>query len=342
MLKELETLVIPEKARIVVKYPDWDRASFSIHIGIDGKFSKLDIFEVYDLDSKYKSGEISLPKAKEEMDRIRSRIYEIRDRFKSRSSEVNKAIVESYYSQKYRSSKKKRMRRPSVVNAYSDLMRSIRIVGENDLTVANIDDIQDAIDEGFPSYHTHCSAVGRLNSLLEYVGRKERVIRLNKPKVDVPYHTEEEFFKTLSYISEDHQKAAFATAFSTGAREGEVFALSESRTYVRKRRSQLELRIHEQMYREKEGGGWYGPTKNRKERKALVFASGKDYLKHWFRIPEAEKIKLRKKSKKSSLNQIWKRACRAAGTNPIRFHDLRHSYAIKLLELGLAPSMVAR
>lgn len=54
-----------------------------------------------------------------------------------------------------------------------------------------------------------------------------------------------------------------------------------------------------------------------------------------------EKKKVRHRSGKRTPNVLCKKACKQIGLPPIRYHDLRHSYAMQLLNDGLPIKVVA-
>ena len=131
--------------------------------------------------------------------------------------------------------------------------------------------------------------------------------------------TEEEEVKLLAE-SPDYLKPILVVALNTGMRRGEIFNLKWSQVDLDKRNIIVEqtksgknriIPINDYLYQE------LLKVKNQNEKSEYVF-------------PNQETGKPFTEVKKS-----FKNACRKAGINDLRFHDLRHTFATRLIQSGV-------
>jgi integrase len=119
-------------------------------------------------------------------------------------------------------------------------------------------------------------------------------------------------------------------AFSTGLRMGELFAI---------RPENIDEAGRIQVVAQVRKDGKRSLPKTRKTRLVTVLPYGKESLKVWLAVPVHERPRLR------HYHEIMARACRKLWPNNpdkrIRFHDLRHSFAIEMLRLGESLTTIA-
>lgn len=220
-------------------------------------------------------------------------------------------------------------------SSYYELRRSLEAVGNLSLTTATEQEIQAAIDgHGYPD-NKQRRIVSRLQPLLEFIGRKEIKLEKARPEQrEVRYLTVDEFNAVLKHVEEPWLKTLSKMAFYSGLRQGELFGvkpeeISEGQAVVNVRR-QLDPKLK------------FRPTKTRAIRKAFLFPEGGDAYREWFELPQEEVFKHRL----ARIAELFRDACiKAFPKRPDKwctFHDLRHSYAIRLLEKGVPLSFVAR
>jgi len=173
------------------------------------------------------------------------------------------------------------------------------------------------------------TVVGALNQLLKWLGRTDVVLHRDFKEFNEPkYLTISEFKKVLAHVDSDY-KSLMGTLFATGARLGAAFAIYDYKD---------KIFIQKQM----RDDGSYGPTKNRKRRTVVVVPELKSYVKEWCKIEESQRLEIRLKR----YGEIFTEACMKTFPKKPNKHltarDLRHCYAIHLLNKGVSLSLVAQ
>ena len=230
--------------------------------------------------------------------------------------------MQQYWEEKYDGTK---IRRPELARYRLDW--SIKMIGQTSI-LAPKKEIQKVVDkrtEGNPQRQRRL--VAALNAMRGWFGMKkpDMINREPKPQNNFKYHTKEQFDKALSFVESTDKVSArtyrslFNILFSSGARTGEAFAFKGHM------RNKEKLKIHTQIDR-------YGkevPTKNSKRHTTILFEEAISDFDYWISAPD-KKFMVR-----GSLVRIWKKACKKAfPDNPelwITVHDLRHSYAVRML-----------
>lgn len=144
-----------------------------------------------------------------------------------------------------------------------------------------------------------------------------------------------------------HWRPLVTLLVGTGLRWGEAIGLRVGRVDLLARRPQL--RVEEQL-QEMGGGGseliWVSP-KSVRSRRSVAFTrqiagvlaplvAGKDRDAVVFLTPTGLLIRTR------NFRRIWLKACRDAGVEGTRVHDLRHTHAAILLSAGETMTIVSR
>ena len=326
------------KELIQLKKPGYHRKSFAIMKKADGKWKVFKSALTERLNSRYHSGELSYDSALEEFQRVITDLYEHRDRERQSALNTNTRLMEEYFAYKYlRKSRKRRLAESTIPGALHDLRRAVISLGQLDLSVAPIDKMQEQVDQYFEDRETntpHSKAVCRINALLRYSGRPnhDRLETLPETFDEVKNITKEEFDLICNeLVGYDHSLAMIA--YHSGLRIGEIFALQKNR--IRRIQNGIVLNVDKQMYRDFS----YGLPKRRKIRRAFAGEACLEALNHWLEVPEEKRISLRNRK----FSEIIGDSCKKANTfHKISFKDLRHCYAINLLNRGATISQVAQ
>jgi len=123
-----------------------------------------------------------------------------------------------------------------------------------------------------------------------------------------------------------------ATAFATGGRLGEIFAMTK--TVGAKRAVYIDRQMKMDLT--------YGPTKNKRSRWIKVLEELWPDTQNWLKVSEAERKALRRERWADIVRGACKTAFPKDPEKHLKFHDLRHSYAIHCLSKGLTLEQVAK
>jgi integrase len=140
--------------------------------------------------------------------------------------------------------------------------------------------------------------------------------------------TKEEFDTLVSNIEDKKIRLLHTVAFATGMRLGEIFAI-EPRLYNRRDNT---IKVLFQIDKKKKKR----KTKNRKDRTTYVLPAYRQAIEEWFSVVNEFDHRTRLR-----ISRYTQKASKLIGKS-IRFHDLRHSYAIYLLSRGVPLSHVAQ
>lgn len=252
---------------------------------------------------------------------------------------ANLQILEKYLEWRYPPNVRRKL--ADFDTARYECVRAVEAVGLISLLSASTAQIQDAVDNcsvGDPNKQRRI--ISKLNAILAFARPQER-IRLSKDAEEnkqPKYVTVEEFEKQLlpvmKAILPEHIVLAAEVCFYTGARIGEASAFTPADL----RESRFEVFIAKQVTKENVKKN---KTKNKKNRICLIFPEGIKAFKKWVEV----KGKMTT-SDRSRLAEHMRAACEKAfpgiAEKQLKFHDLRHSYAIRLLDKGLTTDYVAK
>lgn len=294
----------------------------------DGSSESIESEALQKVNAALKSMEISEAEARNHVEKIRDDLYAAAGikNFAIVFNSDNRKILNAYWESEYK---------PRLINledpnaALSELKRSVDAVGAVSLRSGSRNELQAALDQRLTG-NLQRRAVGKLNSILKFIGRDFRLIRAKKEYPEVKYVTPEEFRKLVQAFEDEKIRLLHIAAFATGMRLGELMAM-ESRLYNRNTNT---IKVLSQIDKK----GKKRKTKNRKNRTAFVFPEFKSDVERWLQVqPEFEhEIRLR-------ISRFTRKACKASLKNKtLKFHDMRHSYAINLLSKGVPLSHVAQ
>ena len=161
---------------------------------------------------------------------------------------------------------------------------------------------------------------------------------IGKSKADEMHiWTQEQYEQFSSAIQKSSIKLAFDILFYTGIRCGELLSLTPADILPSKR-----IGINKN-YAKVKGEDLFLEPKTSKAKRCVsipdfLYNDIREYISKIYGIGKEDRIFY---FTKSALEKEIKRAAQKAGLQPIRVHDLRHSHASMLIELGFSPLEIA-
>lgn len=325
------------RAEFFIKGPAKDRLKFSIvaRIRSTGKSTVIDNPQTQAINKAFKAGTMDHDQAKEAMQREVLRIRKEQDRInplpKVKLWPANERILRNYWDTAY---KHRRHQLKDKDAAFNRLRRAIEALGDTPLT-ASPDEIQTAIDSHvMANGGQQRTLIAATTQLLKFIGRHDVFLtpwKKRKPKVR--YVTLDEFKQVAEHLPPMHKILCWI-GFSTGARVGEIFAMTPDNFD----QDDESIFIGEQMLRSRNPGD----TKNERDRHCVLIDEGVPWLKKWFTIHKSEKAKLRNARHADIFGDACEKVFPDDPTKRLTFHDLRHCYAIHMLDNGVHPKFVAQ
>ena len=201
------------------------------------------------------------------------------------------------------------------------------------------------IEKGFkPTYlktiHNQLSAI--LNYAVNFYDLRSNPCRkagsMGKSKADeMNIWTQKEYERFSNAISKSSMKLAFDILFYTGMRSGELLALTPADILSSKR-----IDINKN-YAKIKGEELFLEPKTPKAKRCIsipdfLYDDIQEYISKLYGIGNGDRIFY---FQKTALEKEMKRVSERIGLKPIRVHDLRHSHASMLIELGFTPLEIA-
>ena len=149
--------------------------------------------------------------------------------------------------------------------------------------------------------------------------------------------TQEQYEQFSKAIQKSSVRLAFDVLFYTGIRSGELLALTPADILPTKR-----IDINKN-YAKVQGQELFLEPKTPKAKRCIaipdfLYDDIREYISKLYGIEKGDRIFY---FTKSALDKEIKRVAERAGLPPIRVHDLRHSHASMLIELGFSPLEIA-
>ena len=149
--------------------------------------------------------------------------------------------------------------------------------------------------------------------------------------------TQAEYEKFSKAISKSSMKLAFDILFYTGMRSGELLALTPADILPSKR-----IDINKN-YAKVKGKEIFLEPKTPKSKRCIsipdfLYDDIQEYISKLYGIEKGDRIFY---FQKTALEKEMKRVSERVGLKPIRVHDLRHSHASMLIELGFSALEIA-
>lgn len=235
-----------------------------------------------------------------------------------------------------------------------DFTRAVLVIDRENLSLktASRKELQKAVNK-IDRNSIHRRVCSRLNSLLGFIGRRERLEPAEYSETPTII-TEIEFLNIIENIQpptefleyKEDIKNLFYTLFYTGLRVGEAFALFSKRQLDSNTGRKLnflngtQLAVYSQMIKDSKK---ITSTKTGKERLAYTIQNHFSKIKAWADLDKTIKEKLRK----IEFSYLIKKAGRLSypkdsDKRKLKAHDCRHSYAVHLLNSGVSISLIAK
>ena len=182
------------------------------------------------------------------------------------------------------------------------------------------------------------------NYAFKYYGLKENPCHKaggmgKKNAEEMDFWTRDEFNIFIKYF-EDKPKyyTMFMTFYYTGLREGEMLALTPADVDLEK----ATIRVNKN-YQNVDGEEMITTPKTPKSNRvvtipAMLVECLREYMGKWYGLEQDDRIF---PYTKNIVNHVMTRACESVGLRKIRVHDLRHSHAALLIEMGCTPLLLA-
>jgi integrase len=312
-------------AGLTIKKPDDKRRSYSVHIkeNINGevKYIKLEDERLDSINSALKSGLFNREDAE-----IRFNVFINdwkKDREVNESAKIraitniqNQKLFDEYWNTVY---KKKKML--SKDTAYSQFIFALKSIDNHSIISTSNDDLQKCVDKVFNEIQ-HRRYVGRINSLLNHIGRI-KLQTYQVPHREISHVTIKEFNKIIAFVKDPVLASLYGTLFGTGVRLGEAFKLNEGMLS-----SNGSIYISMQLTRDFSTR----QRKNKKNYRTILLREFKDSFKRWSDVENKNEYR---NNCSHYLTFAAKKAFPKDKSKHISPHDLRHSYVIEMLSRGV-------
>jgi integrase len=227
-------------------------------------------------------------------------------------------------------------------SVYNDYRRAVEILGNVSLVSGTESDVMKALSPLNPSKRKRVRS--KLLQLFTYAGRKIKMPKPKKIHHAVPHLSATELEKVLAVkvknpddgqeremMTED-MKLFYRALYWSGCRIGEAEFLKPEHFRG------IYIDVLFQVTEERE----VRPPKGNKQRRALIPPQGREIVKAWCEVDPERKRKLRQ----LRHNSVIRYACEKTFPNQVEKHctphDLRHSYAIQLLNDGQSLDAVSK
>ncbi len=204
-------------------------------------------------------------------------------------------------------------------------------------------------ENGNPYSQTYLKTINNqltaiFNYAVKYYGLKENPCHkaggMGKKKADeMLFWTKDEFHSFIDSIKDRPASyAIFMTMYYTGIREGELLALTPEDIDLEKKT----LTINKSFQR-LNGEDVITSPKTPKSNRTIPIPDGlcaciKEYMSHCYELQPSDRLF---PFNKSFLYREMVHGCKTSGVTRIRVHDIRHSHASLLVEMGFSPLLIA-
>lgn len=153
------------------------------------------------------------------------------------------------------------------------------------------------------------------------------------------FWTKDEFLSFIEAVSDKPLSyAIFMTFYYTGIREGELLALTPSDIDFNKKTLTVN-KSYQRINREDVITTPKTPKSNRVVSiPQLLCDCLQEYMSHCYELQPNDRLF---PCTKNYLQREMERGCKISGTKRIRVHDIRHSHASLLVEMGFSPLLIA-
>lgn len=235
--------------------------------------------------------------------------------------EANFKLFSSYWAKHYSA-----RRLADKERTYNAFIYALRTLEPHSLAGSTQMDLQRHFDKKLKGT-AHRRYVRCINSLLKFQGREFQlqVEHLDQPAVR--FVTFDQFKSVLPTVEDPKLKLLIATLYAVGCRTSEAFALTPQ-SFRGPEVVFISHQIDRKLVRRL--------PKNRVQHDALIILEFEKELREWCALSQKEKNELRL-SCAFEIPKVFKKA-----GHKITAHDLRHSYANHLLEMGVPIDRLAQ
>ena len=204
-------------------------------------------------------------------------------------------------------------------------------------------------ENGKPYAQTYLKCINNqltaiFNYAVKYYGLKENPCHkagsMGKKKADEMLFWTKDEFQTFIESMKDRPASytVFMTMYYTGIREGELLALTPSDIDFEKKTLTVN-KSYQRLGRE----DIITTTKTPKSIRTIPIPDGlctclQEYMSHCYGLQNDDRLF---PYTKSFLYHEMEYGCKASGVKRIRVHDIRHSHASLLVEMGFSPLLIA-
>lgn len=332
-----------------IKRPSKPRRTFSIHrkIYIHEHKPQQPIIKDERLDAinnNFKSGVLNEHQA---LDQIKSLIEKIKneDNINSkaiRASELSSQNIRlcSQFKEMHYEGRMNIVRPQNVIN---ELNFAIKAIGSLSLISSCRKLLQNKVNDAFNEKQSK-RYVGRINQLLKFAGREFTLTHKRQTPTDLSYVNFDELKRILNYVDNQDLKNLYLTLYCTGVRLGEAFMIDKSKlksnhtVWIDK-----QLAVMQDPYQNKKFNLVEKEIKNRKNHHTIILKEGLEAVKAWADLSKTTKRSLRKRCQTPLIQAARKTFPELDDKlKQISPHDLRHSFVIHLLGLGVSIDKCAR
>lgn len=274
----------------------------------------------------FQTGVLPFESAYALVDSLRKRLQEKSARRKPLTNQENQKLLDAYWRKEYAH---RDLEDPEAMRA--DLNRALKVLGNLPLYTAEESDIYQKIQKSGLDRNGRRRVMLRLNQLIRFLNRP---FRLRLPKQDLPnvkYLNLEDTLALADRVGgiDGH---LIRLAFATGMRMGELFALKPENVDAK-----FHIQVVAQIKRDRKRK--LPKTRRTRQISLMPYDFAKESLQVWLAVPVHQRPRLR------HYHDIIGRACRQLWPKDqdkwIRFHDLRHSFAIEMLRLDESLDVIA-
>lgn len=153
------------------------------------------------------------------------------------------------------------------------------------------------------------------------------------------FWTQDEFAEFIEAVKDKPLSyAVFMTFYYTGIREGELLALTPSDIDFEKKSLTIN-KSYQRLNRQDIITAPKTPKSNRVVSiPQLLCDCLKEYMSHCYGLQPTDRLF---PCTKNYLQREMERGCKISGVKRIRVHDIRHSHASLLVEMGFSPLLIA-
>lgn len=308
--------------------PNGRHNKFRIMSREDGKLKQVKNPKLDSINSLYLQKIIDAKVARRQVEEIVEELRKVEAPDAPQYLQSNLDIFDRYFTEEYED---RDILPDSLETARSSFKRAINLLGKIEIPTADQKKVQKKI-YNLP-YKKRAPIVTSLNALFKFVGRNLQFEVGVQRGGNEPIHhlSVKEFAIVYPLITNPIIAKMAGATFATGGRVGELFAV---RSYNQLKRT---LSIQTQIDRKKGERA----TKTYRTRTSVVIKELEQYLQEWILVPAAERLTIRNLHIGDYLANACMQAFPEDPTKWCHFLDMRHSYAIHFLSVGVSIDLVA-